>query len=84
MLTEERGDIYSGPPLLFDMADKNKTSLDLFRVGLCADCLHAQQIESARGAMFYLCGRSATDQRFQKYPSLPVIQCSGHQAKLFD
>ncbi len=50
-------------------------------VGLCADCLYAQQIETRRGATFYLCERSATDQRFQKYPNLPVVQCSGHQEK---
>ncbi len=31
--------------------------------------------------MFYLCERSASDQRFQRYPSLPVVQCSGHQVK---
>jgi len=31
--------------------------------------------------MFYLCERSASDQAFQKYPRLPVVQCSGHQAK---
>jgi hypothetical protein len=28
--------------------------------------------------MFYLCERSASDPAFPKYPSLPVIQCSGH------
>ncbi len=28
--------------------------------------------------MFYLCERSANDPAFPKYPSLPVIECSGH------
>lgn len=81
MLTEARRKIYPEPASLFDMTENNKTSRDPSRVGLCADCRYAQQIESVRGSTFYLCERSASDQRFQKYPSLPVIQCSGHQVK---
>jgi hypothetical protein len=63
------------------MTENNETLRNSSRVGLCADCLYAQQIESMRGSMFYLCERSASDQRFQKYPSLPVTQCFGHQVK---
>jgi hypothetical protein len=63
------------------MTENNKTSRNPSRVGLCADCLYAQQIESIRGSMFYLCERSASDQTFQKYPRLPVVRCPGHQAK---
>ena len=81
MLTEDRRKIYSEPVSLFYMTENNKTSRDSSRIGLCADCRYAQQIESARGATFYLCERSASDQRFQKYPNLPVVQCSGHQVK---
>lgn len=47
--------------------------------GLCATCAHARRIESARGSQFMLCGRSATDPRFPKYPRLPVITCGGYQ-----
>jgi hypothetical protein len=61
------------------MTENNTTSWDTSHVGLCADCRYAQQIESGRGSMFYRCERSASDQTFQKYPRLPVIQCSGHQ-----
>jgi hypothetical protein len=81
MLTEDRRKIYSEPASLFYMTENNKTSRDPSRVGLCADCLYAQQIESVRGSMFYLCERSASDQRFQKYPCLPVIQCFGYRIK---
>ena len=81
MLTEDRRKIYSEPASLFYMTENNKTSRDPSRVGLCADCLYAQQIESVRGSKFYLCERSASDQTFQKYPRLPVVQCSGHQVK---
>ena len=48
------------------------------RAGLCSDCTHARRVESDRGAEFYLCGLSATDARFPKYPALPVIRCSGY------
>ena len=46
--------------------------------GLCATCLHARRIESARGSVFVLCQLSTTDPRFRKYPSLPVLSCSGY------
>ena len=46
--------------------------------GLCASCLYARRIESARGSVFILCGLSASDPGFPKYPRLPVLQCSGY------
>jgi len=49
------------------------------RLGLCADCVHAQQITSSKGSTFLLCGLSKTDARFLKYPRLPVLSCSGYQ-----
>jgi len=47
-------------------------------VGLCASCVHARRIESARGSEFWLCQLSATDARFAKYPRLPVLACPGY------
>ena len=47
-------------------------------VGLCADCRFMRRIESDRGSIFYLCERSATDERFSKYPRLPVLRCVGY------
>jgi hypothetical protein len=52
------------------------------RVGLCADCLHARRVESARGSVFFLCRRSADDPSFPKYPRLPVIACPGYEQRL--
>lgn len=46
-------------------------------VGLCAACLHVRVVESKRGSRFYLCGLSAVDPSFPKYPGLPVLQCRG-------
>jgi hypothetical protein len=47
--------------------------------GLCVSCLHARRIHSAKGSTFLLCGRSATDARFPKYPPLPVVRCAGYE-----
>jgi hypothetical protein len=38
-----------------------------------------RQIKSDKGSVFYLCGRSATDASFPKYPRLPVLQCRGYE-----
>ena len=48
--------------------------------GLCARCVHARRVTSAKGSTFVLCGRSATDARFPKYPPLPVIRCAGYDS----
>jgi hypothetical protein len=47
--------------------------------GLCASCIHARQIESERGSIFWMCKRSATDASFPKYPRLPVLECRGYE-----
>jgi hypothetical protein len=52
-------------------------------VGLCADCGYMQRITSDRGSTFYLCGRSAHDPSFPKYPRLPVIRCPAYDPKVF-
>jgi len=48
-------------------------------VGLCANCVHARPVESAKGTQFLLCQLSQSDPRFPKYPRLPVLSCSGYQ-----
>lgn len=60
------------------VADVERTNDEPFPAGLCADCLYARRVESARRSAFYLCQRSATDSTFPRYPRLPVIRCSGH------
>jgi hypothetical protein len=52
----------------------------VFNAGLCAECQHARQIKSDRGAVFWMCQLSLTDVSFPKYPRLPVLQCSGYEA----
>jgi hypothetical protein len=46
--------------------------------GLCGSCGHAQDVPTAKGAVFVLCRLSASDPRFPKYPRLPVIACAGY------
>jgi len=58
---------------------QNSTDID---AGLCLDCTHARLIRSDRGTIFYRCERSDTDPRFAKYPTLPVIVCSGYESKV--
>jgi len=47
--------------------------------GLCATCRHSRRIETARGSVFRLCERSATDPRYPRYPALPVLRCDGFE-----
>src|SRR5262249_16670868 len=54
------------------------TAEEQARVGLCADCSHAQVITSSRGSTFYLCRLAEVDPRFRRYPALPVRGCEGY------
>ena len=63
------------------LAKENRASFEEASAGLCGDCFHGKRIESARGSVFYLCGRSAIDPAFPKYPHLPVVQCCGYMPK---
>ena len=49
-------------------------------VGLCFTCQHVRRVESARGSTFYLCRLGSVDERFSKYPRLPIRQCTGYKA----
>jgi len=46
--------------------------------GLCGDCRHARTVRGAR-SVFWICGRSATDPEYPRYPALPVRQCPGYE-----
>jgi hypothetical protein len=50
--------------------------------GLCADCIHARRIESDRGSLFIRCELALTDNRFKKYPRLPVLSCIGYERRV--
>lgn len=48
-------------------------------VGLCVNCAHHRITGNKRGSRFYLCERAQTDQRFRRYPPLPVLSCPGYE-----
>jgi hypothetical protein len=47
--------------------------------GLCGSCASAREITSSRGSSFLLCQRSATDNRYTRYPRQPVLDCRGYE-----
>ena len=51
------------------------------RVGLCDSCLHQKLVGNTRGSKFSLCERSKTDERFPKYPRVPVLDCRGYEKR---
>jgi hypothetical protein len=47
--------------------------------GLCDSCRHQKIVKSGRGSVFSMCLRSKTDDRYPKYPRLPVRECAGYE-----
>ena len=50
-------------------------------VGLCDSCRHQRVVRNTRGSSFSLCERSREDDRYPRYPRLPVVSCPGHQLR---
>ncbi|HXU45843.1 MAG TPA: hypothetical protein VN783_09970 [Thermoanaerobaculia bacterium] len=46
--------------------------------GLCADCRHLRLLASRR-SVFVRCGKAEEDERFPRYPALPVRECAGYE-----
>jgi len=46
--------------------------------GLCDSCRHQQVVRTTRSS-FSLCRRWKEDDRFPRYPRLPVQRCPGHE-----
>lgn len=47
-------------------------------VGLCASCRHVTRLHTKGRSVVYLCGLSAGDPQFPKYPRLPMSSCVGY------
>jgi hypothetical protein len=60
------------------MAGRRAGSTTAAEVGLCWTCIHARRVQTSR-SRFWLCGRSATDPSFPRYPALPVLACRGFE-----
>jgi len=48
--------------------------------GICSQCVHVKVLTSDKGSVFMQCQRGLTDERFPKYPRLPVLRCAGFVA----
>lgn len=51
------------------------------RFGLCDACAHQRRVGNTRGSTFSLCGLARTDDRFPKYPRMPVLRCEGFERR---
>ncbi len=51
------------------------------RVGLCLTCRHIRKQDTKRGAVFYRCALADEDDRFMRYPPMPVSRCDGFAAE---
>jgi len=49
--------------------------------GLCDRCRHQRLVPNTRGSVFSLCERSRADERFARYPRLPVLECVGFEPR---
>ena len=50
-------------------------------VGLCLSCRHVYVVPARTGQRYYRCERSSTDERYPKYPRLPVRRCEGYDPR---
>jgi hypothetical protein len=50
-------------------------------VGQCSICAFAAVQGSARGSRFWRCLRADSEERFLRYPPLPVVDCPGYSER---
>lgn len=62
-----------------DTRDTGPVSSSAF--GLCAACAHQRVVGNTRGSTFSLCGLSRVDDRFPRYPRMPVGSCPGFRPR---
>jgi hypothetical protein len=51
------------------------------KAGLCDSCKHQKIVRSGRGSVFSMCLLHKTDERFPKYPRIPVERCQGYERR---
>ncbi len=51
------------------------------KVSLCERSEAMREVRTAAGARYLLCGRSAADPRYPKYPPQPLLRCDGFAAR---
>jgi len=50
--------------------------------GLCGTCRHALLRPTRRDTVYLRCALAAADDRYAKYPPLPVTSCGGYQPEV--
>jgi hypothetical protein len=50
-------------------------------IGLCGRCVHIRAQDTKRGAVFYRCARADEDDRFMRYPPIPIVRCLGFEKR---
>lgn len=68
-------------PSASDPASPQVRALAAVKAGLCDTCAHQKLIRTGRGSVFSMCLRSKTDERFPKYPRIPVERCPGYEER---
>ena len=48
--------------------------------GLCETCAFGRRVQSARGSLFWRCGRADREAHYPRYPRLPVSSCAGFES----
>jgi hypothetical protein len=51
------------------------------KAGLCDTCRHQKLVRNTRGSSFSMCERAKLDDRYPKYPRLPVESCAGWEPR---
>jgi hypothetical protein len=49
--------------------------------GLCSACANQFLVRSGRGSVFSRCDLHKVDDRFPKYPRMPVVTCTGFKRR---
>ena len=64
------------------MSDRAENAAEIDpKVGQCSVCELAAVQSSARGSRFWRCLRAEDDERFRRYPPLPVTDCAGYSPR---
>ena len=50
--------------------------------GLCDSCIYQRVVRNTRGSVFSLCQRSREDDRYPRYPRVPVLRCLGYEERV--
>jgi hypothetical protein len=64
-----------------DPLPRGDLALVSVKAGLCDSCMHQKIIRSGRGSVFSMCLLHKADDRFPKYPRLPVERCPGYERR---